>query len=155
MIIAAPEVTRTAEQRAAVVRVTVPRTGMREAFGAAVHELLGVLAEQGVSPEGPLFAHHLTVDPVTFDFEVGVPVTSRVDETGRVREGQLPAAWVVRTVYRGAYDGLSDAWSRFSEWIELNGYTPAADAWERYLVDPGTEPDPAAWRTELNRPLAE
>lgn len=29
------------------------------------------------------------------------------------------------------------------------------DAWERYVVGPGSDPDPSAWRTELSRPLAE
>jgi len=27
------------------------------------------------------------------------------------------------------------------------------DLWERYLTGPESNPDPATWRTELNRPL--
>lgn len=34
------------------------------------------------------------------------------------------------------------------------GHLPAA-TWERYLVGPDADPDPSAWRTELNRPLVE
>ena len=40
------------------------------------------------------------------------------------------------------------------EWIETNGHKPAADLYECYLTNPEADPDPATWRTELNRPLA-
>jgi hypothetical protein len=39
------------------------------------------------------------------------------------------------------------------EWIATAGHHPAADLWENYLVHPDSNPDPTAWRTELNRPL--
>lgn len=39
------------------------------------------------------------------------------------------------------------------DWIEANGHRPAPDLWERYVAGPESSPDPAAWRTELNRPL--
>ena len=35
----------------------------------------------------------------------------------------------------------------------LKGLTPAEDLWECYVIDPSSNPDPSAWRTELNRPL--
>jgi effector-binding domain-containing protein len=60
---------------------------------------------------------------------------------------------VARTVYHGPYEGLGDAWGEFMEWIEANGHTPAPDLWECYTAGPESNPDPAAWRTELNRPL--
>lgn len=150
-----PEITETTEQRAAVIHVEIPRGQMQEAFSSAVHELMGVLEDRGIDPLGPVFAHHLEIDPEVFDFEVGVPVAEEVDEEGRVKPGRLPAATVARTVYRGAYHGLPDAWKEFSAWIEENGHTPGPDAWERYVVHPDSSPDPSAWRTELNRPLVE
>ena len=152
-MIETPEFTETDEQAAAVIHLTIPREEMQDAFGPAVHELIEVLAEQGVEPAGPVFAHHLEIDPQTFDFEVGVPVSEPVEETGRVKRGSLPAATVARTVYRGPYEGLPDAWGEFESWIEDRGRSPAPDAWERYVVDPASDPDPANWRTELVRPL--
>ena len=32
-------------------------------------------------------------------------------------------------------------------------FAPAADLWEWYVVGPHRSPNPADWRTELNRPL--
>lgn len=150
-----PEITETTEKSAAVVHLTIPRNEMYEAFSTAVHELLEVLDDQGVEPAGPVFAHHLRVDPEVFDFRVGFPVNEPVEDAGRVTSGRLPAARVARTVHRGAYDGLPDAWAELEAWIEENGHTSGPDAWERYVVDPGSDPDPSAWRTELNRPLVD
>ena len=72
---------------------------------------------------------------------------------GRVQPSQWPAIKVARTVYNGPYEGLGEAWGEFIDWIENNGHTPAPDLWECYLVGPESSPDPADWRTELNRPL--
>ena len=60
---------------------------------------------------------------------------------------------VVRTVYHGAFEGLGAAWGEFGNWIAANGHTPAEDLWECYVAGPEASPDPAHWRTELNRPL--
>jgi effector-binding domain-containing protein len=82
-----------------------------------------------------------------------VPVASPVATAGRVQPGRLPAARVARTVYRGPYEGLGGAWGELCDWIEANGHVPREDLWECYVVGPESSHDPAAWRTELNRPL--
>jgi effector-binding domain-containing protein len=60
---------------------------------------------------------------------------------------------VARVVYRGPYEGLGAAWGEFDAWIAANGHKPGTDLWECYVAGPESSPDPAAWRTELNRPL--
>ena len=82
---------------------------MMKVFGPAVGELMAALAAQGVEPIGAVFAHHLTMSPGIFDFELGVTVTAPVTAAGRVKPGQLPAAKVARTIYSGPYEGLPSA----------------------------------------------
>jgi effector-binding domain-containing protein len=149
-----PQIINTNLQEAAVIRLTIPRSKMMEVFGPAVGELMTVLAAQGVEPVGAVFAHHLKMSPDTFDFELGVPVAAPVTANGRVKPGQLPAARVARTVYSGPYEGLPSAWGEFNKWMKANGHEPAEDLLEVYSVGPQSSPDPANWRTELNRPLA-
>jgi effector-binding domain-containing protein len=153
-VIDAPQVTESADQLTAFIPLVVPRSEIQAVMGPAVGEVYAALAAQGVAPAGPWFTHHRRPPTDTFDFDVGVPVASPVAAAGRVRPGRLPAARVARTVYRGPYEGLSAAWGEFCAWIEANGHTPRADLWECYLVGPESGSDPAAWRTELNRPLA-
>jgi effector-binding domain-containing protein len=103
---------------------------------------------------GAVFAHHLSMDdPKTFDFELGVPVSSRVSPRGRVEAGERPVTRVAQTVYHGPYEGLPEAWGKFHEWVKSSGHEWASDIWECYVVTPDSEPDPANWRTQLNRPL--
>jgi effector-binding domain-containing protein len=126
---------------------------MMKAFGPAVQELMATLADQGVKPVGAVFAHHLRMPPDMFDFELGVEVAAPVKAAGRVKPGQLPAAKVARTVYHGPYDGLPGAWGEFVTWMKANDHEQAEDLWEVYSVGPQSSPNPADWRTELNRPL--
>lgn len=148
-----PKITQLEASPTAVVRLTIPREKMPEVMGPAIEEIMTAVAAQGAAPEGPVFAHHLKMDPKTFDFEVGVPVGKPISAAGRVEPGQRPAARVAQTVYHGPYEGLPEAWGQFHAWIEENGLAFAPDIWECYVDGPHSDPDPAHWRTELNRPL--
>ena len=149
-----PVIVQTEAQRAAVIRITVPREEIRNVMAPGMAELRTALAAQGVTPTGPMFAHHLRMHPHVFDFELGLAVAAPIAPAGRVQPGELPAATVARTVYHGAYEGLEMAWDELSMWIELEGHTPASDLWECYVAGPESNPDPLTWRTELNHRLA-
>jgi effector-binding domain-containing protein len=150
-----PHITETAAQQTAVIHLTIPRVEIQNVMGPGIGELMATVTAQGVGPAGPWFTHHLRMDPETFDFEIGVPVTAAVVAAGRVKPGILPAATVARTVYHGPYEGLGAAWTEFDTWIRAEGHTTAPDLWECYVAGPESSPDPATWRTELNRPLAQ
>ena len=148
-----PQITEVAAQQTAVIRLTIPREEIRNVMGPGIGELMATIAAQGIAPAGPWFTHHLRMDPDIFDFEIGVPVTAPVAAAGRVKAGQLPATRVARTVYHGPYEGLAAAWAEFDAWIAAEGHTAGTDLWECYVAGPESSPDPATWRTELNRPL--
>ncbi len=148
-----PEILQTVAQPAAVIHLRVPRSEMMKVFGPAVSELMAELAAQGVKPEDAVFAHHLKMSADVFDFELGVRVSIPIKASGRVKPGKLPAAKVARAIYSGPYEGLPKAWAELTEWQKANGHEPAEDLWEVYSVGPQSTPEPAGWRTELNRPL--
>ncbi len=148
-----PHITQTIAQQTAIIRLTIPRAEMMTAFCPAVGELMATLAAQGITPAGPVFAHHLKMTPGIFDFEVGVAVATPVAAAGRMKPSEWPAMKVARTVSRGPYEELPDAWGKFTEWIATNGHTPAEDLWECYVAGPQTSADPTRWQTELNQPL--
>jgi effector-binding domain-containing protein len=153
-MIETPLKTQMTAQLTATIHLQIPRAEMPKLFGPAVNELMRVLGEQGVAPLGPVFAHHFSGSADTFDFEVGVPVAATVVANGRVRPGQVPAAPVVKTIYRGPYEALGDAWGNFDQWIKDNGLAAASDLWEVYVKGPESGDDATAWETELIRPLA-
>ena len=148
-----PQIVQTDALLTAIIRLTIPREEIRNVMGPGIAELMAAVAAQSITPTGPWFSHHLRMLPDIFDFEICVPVDSPVEPVGRVKAGQLPVTRVARTIYRGPYEGLGDAWGEFMGWIAAQGLTPREDLWERYLTGPESNPDPATWRTELNRPL--
>jgi effector-binding domain-containing protein len=60
---------------------------------------------------------------------------------------------VARTVFRGSYEGLGEAWGEFKAWIAANGHEAGPDLYECYHVGPESSASPADWRTELSQPL--
>jgi len=148
-----PHITQTTAQLTAIIHLTIPREEIRNVMGPGLGEVMAAIAAQGIAPAGPWFTHHLRMDPDIFDFEISVPVTVPVAATGRVKPSQWPAMKVARTVFHGNYEGLGAAWGEFGTWIAAEGHTPGADLWECYVAGPESSPDPATWRTELNRPL--
>ena len=152
-MIGTPQVVQMASQHTASIRLTIPRAEIQQVMGPAIGEVMATVAAQGMTPAGPVFSHHLKMDPDTFDFEVGVPVAKPITAAGRVRPSQLPATTVARTDYRGPYEGLAAAWAEFCAWLSAEGHTAAPGLWEFYAAGPESSPDPAQWRTELNQPL--
>ena len=153
-MIETPQVVSTEPRRTAKVHITVSREGIAQVMGPGLAEIHAALADQGVAPAGPWCTHHLRIDDKGFDFEIHVPVAAPVTPAGRVQPGEWPTTKVVRTVYYGGYEGLPGAWGEFDGWIAAHGHRGARDLWECYTVGPESTPDPAGWRTELNRPLA-
>lgn len=154
-MIETPQITDTEAQIAAVIRITIPRDQIEQVMEPAINEVLAAMSEQGLPPAGPLFAHHLTTSPESFDFEVGFPVSKAVKPVGRVNAGALPAARVARTMHHGPYEGLFGAWKEFGQWIKTQDLKRGGSLWERYVKGPETDPDPSTWRTELNVPVTE
>jgi uncharacterized protein YndB with AHSA1/START domain/effector-binding domain-containing protein len=149
----APQITQTTAQLAAVIHLTIPRSEIRSAMGPALAEAIAAVKAQGIGPAGPWFTHHLKMNPATFDFEICVPVTAPVAPVGRVKPSIFPAVTVARTIYRGDYAGLGEAWGEFKAWIAANRHTAGPDLYECYPVGPESSPNPADWRTVLSQPL--
>lgn len=148
-----PRIVQSATLLTARIPLIVPRERIQEVMGPGITEVMGALAAQGLRPAGPWFTHHRRQPTETFDFAICVPVPTPVKPSGRVQPGELAAATVARTVYRGGYEGLGAAWGEFHAWIAAQGHTRRSDLWEFYVKGPESGSDPATWVTELNQPL--
>ena len=148
-----PQITQSEAQLTAMIHLTVPVEEMQNVMPVAIQELFAAVAAQGITPVGPLFAHHLSTPSDVFDFEISLPVAVPIASAGRVQPGKLAGTRVARTVYHGDYSGLASAWGEFIGWIDAEGYKTSVDFWECYAAGPESGPDPSTWRTELNKPL--
>ncbi len=152
-MIATPYITQTSQQHTATLHLTVPREYIGRSMGAGVQQVLSVLTAQNISPSGPWFTHHHRRPTDTFDFEICFPVAQPIEPSGQVLPSIWPAMTVARTVFQGDYAGLPEAWGQFQAWLDTKAHNTASDLWEVYLVNPNSNPNPAEWRTELNRQI--
>ena len=137
----------------AVIRVCCPREELPCTMGRGVRELLDRIKAQGAQAMGPLFTHHLRGPTDSFDCEVGVAVDRPVRPAGHVCPGQWPAMRVARTLYRGHYEDLPQAWAALRAWIAAQGLAATGEMWECYITGPEIGSGASAWRTELYLPL--
>lgn len=153
-----PKVVQYEGRPAAVVHLELPRDELKTEMAPAINEVLAVLAGQGVSPAGPLFAHHLTQSNEKFDLEVGFPVTEVINEAGRVQSSRLPSGAMAHSCHIGPYEGLFSAWREFDEWFRSDeaskmNLKKGATLFEIYAIGPETTENASEWRTELYQTL--
>ena len=53
-------------------------------------------------------------------------------------EQHVPAGSFAKTVHKGGYEGLPDAWKGLKEWAATNGHTMAHPGYEIYVNNPMT-----------------
>jgi hypothetical protein len=148
-------------RRTAVVHGAVPASALpefvREALPAAWEAMTGA----GFAPGGPPFSRYFSFAPESVEVEAGVtiadapgPPMRAFEGSGNVQPGELPAGQVAVGWHIGPYETIAETYDALMTWIADEGREPGGAMWEVYWSDPGEEPDPSKWRTEILVPLA-
>ena len=123
-----------------------------EAFGRCVEAATALHKEIGGAP----FAWYHGTPTTTIDVSAGLPVEYL---TGQLPPGveavERPGGRAVTAMHIGPFDTLHETYQAVEAWIEEHGLESGDDAWEEYLTDPATEPDPATWQTRVVLTLAD
>ena len=86
-------------------------------------------------------------------FSCCVPTQTRIiTEDPEILTGQLQPFTTLKTVLKGNYSNLNEAWEKAFEYIETNSiYEPVENGpmLETYPTDPSQVPNPADWVTEI------
>ncbi len=90
-------------------------------------------------------------------YSTGIPVRDEVitPADSNILSGSLPKQKVVKTTLKGDYINLKEAWETGYKYIDENGLelNPTSPAFEVYRTDPGIQPNPAEWITEIYIPI--
>lgn len=135
------------------IREWVPVEGISSAIGEFLPEVWKHIESEGKTPAGPPFTRYHAIEESRVLLEAGLPVPEEMQGRGRIEAGVLPGGEAVATDHFGPYEDLPAAGEALDTWIEQHDREAAGPCWEVYWTDPGSEPDPQKWRTEVLRPL--
>jgi DNA-binding transcriptional MerR regulator len=141
------------------VRGTVPESDIAAFMAAAYAELTAQAERTGsavVGTSGALYPPEVADDSAV-PIEAFLPVAAPVplpEERGRVVLSEVPAARVAVLVHTGRYEDLGDTYRRLGAWVAHNAEPVPAPVREIYLVSYDETDDVAAFRTEIQWPLA-
>lgn len=130
---------------------------LQAAFQDILPTVFNFLKSRGLTPTGPPFGRYHCFRPEKIDLEAGLPVEkapSLTDEDGPLQASELPGGEAAVLMHVGPYDDLKRTYDALEAWFAENGREAAGGPWELYVTDPGAEPDPQKWQTEVIWPIA-
>ena len=135
------------------IRTSAPMGELGKVMGPLYKEVMGHIRENGGEAAGMPLTRFYSPPGATIEFECAIPVASPVEGGERVQPGELPAGRAATVTHVGPYDALPEAWGALTEWMDSEGLERVGAPWEVYLTDPGAEPDPSKWRTQIFFPV--
>ena len=84
---------------------------------------------------------------------VALACESDKEGEGEIMKGMTHGGKAVRGVHMGDYENLEETHDAVSDYIEANQLEMAGPPWEVYTTDPGSEPDPSKWITNVYYPV--
>ncbi|MBL8769455.1 MAG: GyrI-like domain-containing protein [Planctomycetes bacterium] len=138
----------------ASMRATVKSDEISKQLARMLPEVGGSLAQSGAEMTGPPFTrYHSGIDGTELDIEAGIPVKQRVELKGRAVLSELPGGKAATTWHIGPYGELPKTYALLRTWMKEHGVEGSGGPWEIYWTDPGLEPDPLKWRTQIIWPI--
>ncbi len=138
----------------ASIRDILPSYG---AVGPLYGEIFKYLGKKWVfKPAGPpmFICHDKEYKESDVDVEIAVPIGKEIKGSERVKVYELPGVeQAACTVYKGAYEGISQGYNALMAWIESNGYQIIGPGREIYFSDPNKVKDPSENITEIQFPV--
>ena len=138
---------------AATVRVRVSEKDTMQALASIFPEIMSYLSSVGVDITSPVFTRYHERKDGMVDLEAGMAVKKPIAPKGRIQPSELPGGETAVTWHFGKYEDVVKTHALLERWARSNGMTPRGGAWEIYWTDPGLEPDPAKWKTQIFLPI--
>jgi effector-binding domain-containing protein len=128
-------------------------------MGAMLGQISGYMQENKLQASGMPFTIYNEVDAQngTVIFSACIPVKEKIitPAGSPVLCGFMNPITSLKTTLKGNYDHLGEAYEKANEYIATNNLVkhPKEKMFEVYSTDPGEEPNPANWITEIYMPI--
>jgi effector-binding domain-containing protein len=135
------------------IKATVNSDEVGAKLGELYPRLMECINASGIEMTGPPYSKYYSWDPEgETEMEAGVPVSGEAECEG-VEYIELPACKVVTCMHVGPYEKIGEVYDDIQEYITEKGMKVNGAVWEVYLTDPGSEPDPEKYRTQVYFPV--
>jgi effector-binding domain-containing protein len=147
------------ETQGAMVAMTATGAGTMESLGQELGRLyssiMAEIGKQQLQMSGPPFVHYLDYDDTSgsSNYMAGIPVVRAGEDTDVVHSVSYAGMKVVQALHTGPYEEFVNSYAEIGEYIRDNSLKVTGQAFEFYLTDPGSEPDPNNWKTLIAFPL--
>ncbi|WP_422023137.1 GyrI-like domain-containing protein [Roseibium sp.] len=114
-------------------------------MGQTFQSVWAFMQKNGIETSGKVLAVYYTYNPETMTFRAGFSVSPDAENKAEapIQFDRTPAGKVVYFQHKGSYSTLRDSYGDMMSWMEKEGLTMGAPAWEVYLNDPATTPEDA------------
>lgn len=138
---------------AATIRATIKANEVSKTLTTILPEVFTYIARAGGAPTGPPFTRYHRFGTDELDIEAGMPLAKAIAGEGRVQSAELPGGRTAIAWHVGPYHDLQKSYKRLEEWMKSQKLEARDAPWEIYWTDPGIEPDPTKWRTQIFWPV--
>ncbi len=148
-----PEIVQLPARRAAVMHATASAAELPSTFERIFPAVHAALSEQGVSEMGHVIAVYHSMDANVMKLSAGIEIGADVSLSEPLQLWELAAGDAVKADHFGPYEQLAQIHEQVWQFVQAQGRTPVSGPIERYITDPGAEPDTSKWHTEIYLPL--
>ena len=124
-------------QKVVAIKASASLSQIGDTIGSAFGELYQLIGQRGIAPAGPPTAVYGDMKrPDEIEVEICVPIAEETPPEGRVIIDELPASRVLRTLHRGPYDDLPEAYEELEQYAAAHHVPLATGMREQYLNGP-------------------
>ena len=122
-----------------------------ELYGSSYEAIGAYLAEDMANMNGMPMAitHDWNEEDGSAVMDIAMPVTSDKPGNDQIIKGTSHVGLVLKGTYYGAYEEMMPIYLAADAYIKANGYSQNGPVTEIYVTDPGSDPDPANWVTDI------
>jgi len=136
------ELKKLEQQPVLAIHRDVPVAQIPEVMQQAIPAVFAYAASHGGVPK-LVYARYYDVRPEKASMDIGMILDGAIAGEGEVEAKNLPAGDAACVLYVGPYEAMEPAYRAIEDWMKANRREPAGGAWELYLSDPQSEPDPS------------
>ena len=131
----------------------IPHKGPFTEIEGVIMQLMKAIQEQKITPAGPMIGVYYNspdmVKPEELEWEVGFPVSAKVEVKAPLEKKEWKSTLVVSAVHKGPYEETGKTISKMFEWMQANKLMPAGPVLERYLTMPTPDTKPEDLKSEI------